>query len=157
MATRGSDPRHHVLPTLPSPENLSINGSRLPTYLQVLLCFLANVEDQRRNDTTKNQKLTRICANNAVGEVLKHYNKARIIHISEHKMAEKVEDLHNAYKGLMKLNPERRIDSPITKQFQEKLLTRCHFGPGIYLQEWRTQRRVKLVEKRKPLVKIYIS
>ena len=64
-----------------------------------------------------------------VDEVLSHYNNAKITHLQKHKMAEKVEALHNEYKNLIKLNPERRKGSKAVATFQDKLLMTMPFWP----------------------------
>ena len=85
------------------------------------MCHLSHLEKERLKDTTKNVKLSRISSNCVVSEVLKHYQKAHIITIQKHKMAEKVEALHTEFSKLMKLNPERRLRNPKVQLFQGKL------------------------------------
>ena len=129
MATRSSDTRLDILLESPGPENVHINGTRLLTYNQVLLCFLANFEHLRLQDSTKNLKLTRRASSSVVGEVQAHYQKAHLPTINEIKMIEKVERLHQEYVGLKKLNPDRRLQNPKVKSFREKLLTTMPFWP----------------------------
>ena len=58
MTTRSLNTRSSILPTLPDESNQKIAGIRLPTCQQVLLCFLANMDEQREVNKSKyNQKL----------------------------------------------------------------------------------------------------
>ena len=47
MATRNSDTRLDIILESPGSEHLRISGIRLPTYNQVLLCYLAYCEKFR--------------------------------------------------------------------------------------------------------------
>ena len=68
--SRNKDPRLLVIGESPGTEHLEINGCRLPTYKQVLLCYMALMDRERAVDT--NSKLERPVAN------MVHYNKANI-------------------------------------------------------------------------------
>ena len=59
-----------------------------------------------------------------------HYQKAKIPTVALNKMAEKVEELYDEFRRLMKLNPERREDNPKIKDFQQKLCCTMPFWPG---------------------------
>ena len=78
MSTRSSDTRLDILPETPGSQHQSITGTRLPTYNQVLLCYLAHLEKLRREDVTNNVKLTQLTSNIVVGQVvvLVHYKKS---------------------------------------------------------------------------------
>ena len=141
--TRSSDPRRSILPVLPGPEHLKITGARLPTYQLTLLCFMANLSEQLEQVKSGKQKVTRFCANNVIDEVNNHYNKARIPTIAAHKMAEKVEALYNEFKWLMKLNPERRMDSVKVKEFQEKLSMTMPFWPRDVMKQMEDSKKRK--------------
>jgi len=144
MTTRSLNTRSSILPTLPDESNQKIAGTRLPTYQQVLLCFLATMDKQREVNKSKyNQKLVRLCANSVVDEVLSHYNNAKIALIQKHKMAEKVEALHNEYKNLIKLNPKRRKGSKAVATFQDKLLMTMPFWPRNVLTIMEESKRGK--------------
>lgn len=73
--TRSTDHCIYLLPETPGPEHLEIRGSRLPTYLQVLLCFKSHYEIERENDKTKNIKVTRLCAKKVVDVIVPIYAK----------------------------------------------------------------------------------
>ena len=53
MATRSADSRLSILLESPGQEHLSINGTRLPTHNQVLLCHLSHIEKFRSKDNTR--------------------------------------------------------------------------------------------------------
>ena len=54
MATRNCDIRLSILTETPGFQHLEMNGNRLPTYNQVLLCYLSHMEKQRLEDISKN-------------------------------------------------------------------------------------------------------
>eukprot|EP00918_Siedleckia_nematoides_P069451 GHVU01151493.1.p1 GENE.GHVU01151493.1~~GHVU01151493.1.p1 ORF type:complete len:160 (-),score=36.18 GHVU01151493.1:103-582(-) len=58
-------------------------------------------------------------------------------------MAEKVEALYNEFKGLMKLNPERRMDSVKVKEFQEKLSMTMPFWPRDVMKQMEDSKKRK--------------
>ena len=78
MSTRSADSKLCILPETPGPESVKICGAPLPTYKQVLFCFLINLEKLRNEDKMKNQKATRSFANLVVAEVLGNCKKARV-------------------------------------------------------------------------------
>ena len=78
MSTRSADSKLCILLETPGHESVKICGSQLPTYKQVLFCFLINLEKLRNEDKTKNQKAMRYSANLVVAEVLGHYKKASV-------------------------------------------------------------------------------
>ena len=63
MATRTADIHLKLLAETSGIEHLQFHGTKLPTYSQVILCFLAHLEKLRREDDTKQRKLTRFAAN----------------------------------------------------------------------------------------------
>ena len=129
MSTRSCEKRLSILTETPGFQHLEIHGNRLPTYNQVLLCHMSHLKKSRLEDTTRNVKLSRISANCVVREVLKHYQKAHVITIQKHKIAEKVEALYAEYNNLMKLNPKRRVGNPKVQLFQGKLHKTMPFLP----------------------------
>ena len=62
MQSRFSDKRSIILDVTPGEDNQEITSCRLPTYKQVLLCYIANLEKARADDKTKTVKLKKIVA-----------------------------------------------------------------------------------------------
>ena len=122
MSIRRSDKKLSIL-------REKIRGCRLPSYKQVLFCFLSNFEKLKSEDHIHNQSLKRSCANFVVDKVLHHYRKARIPTQYEHKMTEKIIDFHSTYCSLFKIKPEKRPESQKIKEFHSKLETTMPFWP----------------------------
>ena len=148
MATRKCDTRLSILTETPGLQHLEIHGNRLPTYNQVLLCYLSHMEKKRLEDTTKHVKLTQASAICVVKEVLKHYQRAHIMTIHETKMAEKVEALHKEYASLRKLNPVRRVGNPKVQLFQGKGDKTMPFWPKDVEKKMEETKRGKTTKER---------
>ena len=148
MATRSCDKRLSVLTETPGFHHLEIHGNKLPTYQQVLLCHLSHMDKMQLENSTKNVTLSRNSANCVVTEVLRHYQKAHIIVIQTHKMAEKVEAWHTEYSKLMKLNPERRIRNPKVQLFNGKLNKTMPFWPRNIEKKMEEMKRGKTVKEK---------
>ena len=86
VKTRASDARM-LLSVTPGPEHLTITGVRLPTYQQVLLSLLANIDFERAQDASKQAKASQLSAKTAVLEVKQHYGKGHVPLIQDHKPA----------------------------------------------------------------------
>ena len=129
MATRNCDKRLLILSETPGFQHLEINGNKLPTYKQVLFCYMSCIEKKRLEDTTKKVKIKRESAKYVVKEVLKHYERACVPTILEKTMADKVEGLWEEYHRLMKLNPERRLGNPKVQLFKDKMDKTMPFWP----------------------------
>ena len=97
-------------------EHLNITGSRLPTYEQVLMCYMSNMEKYRAEDVSKNSKLTREVSKVVVDKILIHSQKAGIDTKAHHKMAEDVENIHSEYVKVNKRKNPSRIG-----EFRKKL------------------------------------
>ena len=108
---------------LPTDDDKTITGSRLPTAHQVLLCFLAHHQ-------TASSK--REAANKTVETVKHFYNRARIPTLLDHKMVEEVEKLFDDMKKIIKIQPKdwtsgkpkERVD-----EFKSRLQTTMKFWP----------------------------
>ena len=61
-------------------QHLKILGTRLPTYKQVLFCYLANRCLVREQDESKRENVEFQACNNVIKEVILHYEKAGIQH-----------------------------------------------------------------------------
>ena len=73
--TRQEDTRLDILLETPGPQHLCINGTRLPTYNQVHLCFLAHCEKLQSSTA----KVYAPSLNAVIEQVSLHYCKANII------------------------------------------------------------------------------
>ena len=80
--SKSKDPRYFLLDTVPTDDDKVMTGARLPTARQVLLCFLAHHSSE---GNTRRQ-----AANLTVQTVLPFYERARIMTLAQHKMAEEV-------------------------------------------------------------------
>ena len=69
MATRGSDPILELLNYSPGQSDLTISGSKLPTFKQVLLCLLSKLHQLRSADVSKKEKLLSPAAHFVYNEV----------------------------------------------------------------------------------------
>ena len=133
METRDSLACLDLLPELPCPDHLCIHGKRLPTYSQVLLCYLRNLERLRLRAIYTNKKLkqTRSASKAVVEEMMKHHSKAGINTISHTKMREKIEGFDDEF------NKARKVPQLQKQQVLYWLILRrncqkpCHFGLQI--------------------------
>ena len=92
---KSSDNKLMVLRKTPGLDDVKIRGSKLPSYKQILFCYLSNLEILKENDELKQQRLERPCAKLVLKEVLYHYMKARIsTQEYERKMEEKIIKFH---------------------------------------------------------------
>ena len=125
--SKSKDPRYFLLQTMPTEDDRTITGCRLPTTRQVLLCFLAY------HDSKNNKSTIRDAANAAVDAVLPFYERARVPHINSWKMAERIEKLFHSMLPLLKIPIARRTTDTSQKritEFKENLNTTMKFWPG---------------------------
>ena len=148
MATRGSDSRLDILPETPGTQHLGISGTRLPTYNQVILCYLANFEKLRREDSTRQNEITVTVVQVVLKEVLQHYHKSNILTVSERSMEEKVQKLLIEYKKLQKVNCNIRSGDSNISKFNEKLQETMPFWPKDVIKKMEESKKGKsVVEK----------
>ena len=122
MATRLKNAKLEILLETPGDQHFEINGCKLPTYNQVLLCFMSHFEKLRAEDVSKNLKLKRKAAYKVAEQVQVHYQNAGIPMQSLHKVAEKIKNFHDKdYGKAQKTKKAGRKDSHIIKDFREKL------------------------------------
>ena len=100
MATKSTGILLTILPEKLGIEDLQIHKTKLPTHLQVILCYMALLEKVRQEDETKQKKLYHFAATFVVKEILPHYQKSQMKTIHEHKMAEKILALFKEYENL---------------------------------------------------------
>ena len=144
MQTRKGNSRLTILGTLPRPDENVIAGARLPTHRQVLNCFIVNLEELRKEDNSKQKNVRHEAAFIVMNEILKHYDKGRIPVIQQHKIREKVQLLYTEFKGLLKLNRNRRHrENKKLAEFQEKLEKTMPFWPKEVVEVMAKSRRGK--------------
>ena len=92
-----------ILTESPGLEHLTIGGCKLPTFKQVLLCFLANRDRFLQETPGQNKDVRRKTAKVVAQEVMGHYLRASIPCISKLNACNKVEDLFKRYLKCCKL------------------------------------------------------
>ena len=90
--SRSSDTCLSILLETPGIEYLQICGMGLPTYGQVLLCYLAHilVKNTAKEDSSKRMKLSRQSSSCVVAKDVECQQKAHIITIHKAKISEKM-------------------------------------------------------------------
>ena len=123
---RCSNTNVQLLSVEPGPAHLEISGCKLPTYEQVLLCFLAHLRSTRENVSWQNKVIWRTAE--AVKEkVLDHYRKANIKHVSEINFCQAIIKFYREYCDRKKRTrkPKQATKklsiTPAMQQFKEKL------------------------------------
>ena len=112
---RSSNTRLSVLSTSPGEQHLQISGTKLPTYEQVLLCYMATMEKLRAEDSTKNRKLTADVSNAVFEKVRVHYEKGNIPTKNPKKCAQDILKLNDEFKSVNKFKTTKRIEKFRTK------------------------------------------
>ena len=142
---RSDNRKFFLLGTVPTVQDRVITGCRLPTHIQVLLCFLSHHEDMKIRDA----------ANATVSAVQPFYWKARIPMLAPHKMAEEVEKLYKEMQRLQKINTDARVLSSNQEKilnFKSKLGTTMKFWPKNAIDRIEKQEDkdflVKMIEDR---------
>ena len=113
MATRQADTRLDILLETPGPQHLCINGTILPTYNQVLLCYLAHCK--KLQSSTAGVYAPSL--NAVIDQVTLHYSKANIKILDKPSCWPKIKNLHKDYTTLKKLPLDKRADHPKVKAF----------------------------------------
>ena len=125
---RDKNPRFFLLGTVPTEDDKEINGTRLPTVKQILLCFLAH----HTGSTTKRE-----AANAVVNSVIPFYGRARVRTLAPQKMSEEIEKLLVELKSIMKINVVSRETESNKKKiydFKMKLETTMKLWPRNALE-----------------------
>ena len=128
--SKSKDPRYFLLDTVPTDDDTVITGARLPTARQVLLCFLAHHSSE---GNTRRQ-----AANLTVQTVLPFYERARIMTLAQHKMAEEVLKVFDEMKSLLKIDHAHRQDKTNVEKFssfKDKLNRTMKFWPRNVLEK----------------------
>ena len=113
---RSSESCLRILIQSPGVEHLDITGARLPTYEQVLLCYMSNMDKFRADDAYKNMKLSRVVSKVVIDRVIIHYQKAVIATKQHHKMAEGIEKIQSEFVKMQENMTLNRI-----QEFRQKL------------------------------------
>ena len=129
MVTRSANKRLSVLLETPAQEHCNISGCKLPTYKQVLLCFLAHI-DIVKDSLRIAQAAKRSAAKIVCEKVIYHYRNAGIDYISDKRMCNKIQELYAEYTNIRKL-PVARLKSPrhLLTKFNNKLNRTMPFWP----------------------------
>ena len=125
-------------------EHLKISGCKLPTYEQVLLCFLAHLKNAKENSLQSRPKL--LAAKAAVAEALIHYKKARIAVKSQRNLCKDVEKL---FEELQEISWHSRRTKK-KELFKIKLLKTMPFWPRNCLEKMEndlTKKRTQVEKK----------
>ena len=121
---RSCDNRLNVLSVSPGEQHLEITGSKLPTYEQVLLCYMATMRKFRAEDGTKNTKLTAIVSNAVFEKVRLLYLKANIPMKVPINCAKDIRMINDEFKSVNKRKNAGRVE-----KFQTKMKTTMPFWP----------------------------
>ena len=110
--TRGSDSHKPYLGEAVGSDHLSINGCRLPTKKQVLLCYISNIHKVQLDNKGKFFQAKPAAIKNVIRQISLHYNKAGIPIKSERAIKYEVQKLHASYYRLKKnsKNVSKKLD-----------------------------------------------
>ena len=149
MATRSSNSKLKLILESPGEDHLVITGRKLPTYKQVLLCFLAHSEKCRREDSSKNKRIGHTAASAVIEQITFHYNNAGIFAIPKKNLYNQILSLHQKYISLRKVNPSRRAVHHSLQVFQENLSRTMPLWPKDVMKKLIASKQGKtLCEKR---------
>ena len=98
-----------------------ISGRKLPTYKQVLLCFLAHSDRCRREDGTKNKRIGHTAANAVIEQIALHYENSGIFLIPRKNLYNQIMALHQKFSSMRKVKSGKRTINQSLLQFQELL------------------------------------
>ena len=115
MSTRSKDKHLEILHQSPDLSILEIPGCKLPTYKQILICFLSH----QSHDSTNQQKSLWSTAASVASKALIHYRKGNIPHLTLRRMTSKILEFIKKYKSINKYNKKRRAVT--VKDFQVML------------------------------------
>ena len=116
---RSKDNCLQILHQSPGPEHLEIAGSRLPTFEQVLLCYIVTMRKKRAEDSSNKNKLSINVSKIVAAQVIAHYEKGGIEHRNLKVMTEKILQLHGEYYNLTKLTNKNKNQRVL--KFREKM------------------------------------
>ena len=113
---RSSDTCFKLIEISPGTEHLEITGCRLPTYEQVLLSYMSNMNKIRSENASNKQKLKGVVSNIVAQQVLRHYQKAGIASKPLKVIKDDVQKVQIEYEQINKKKNPKRIS-----EFRQKL------------------------------------
>ena len=113
---RSSDTCIKLIEISPGTEHLEITGCRLPTYEQVLLSYMSNMNKIRSENASNKQKLKGVVSNIVAQQVLRHYQKAGIASKPLKVIKDDVQKVQIEYEQINKKKNPKRIS-----EFRQKL------------------------------------
>ena len=125
--SRSSNTNIRILSVSPGLEHLQISGCKLPTYEQVLLCFLAHLKHMRESNVSRQNKLIWKAAEIVKDNVIYHYKKANIDHFTDINLCRAIVKLYQEYCDRKKRTSKRKSTTkkssitPAVHLFKEKL------------------------------------
>ena len=128
------DSRFFLLGTSPTILDKVIHTSKLPTYRQVILSFLAHHDELLK----PNNKIIRDASKLTADIVAEIYSKANIPTVAHHKICEKIENYYKTLQSLQKIPKEVRDkpgkSSEKIKKFKEDIGNTFAFWPRNALE-----------------------
>lgn len=123
MTTRSSTYLHLLQENHPGNECSYLTGSKLPTFKEVLMCFLSNMEIVKNNIQLKIGKHAKHQAASAVAdEVVKVYSKTRIPMVEKKSIINKILLFYNnEYLKFQRYSVEKMDANPKIIGFREKI------------------------------------
>ena len=121
MTTRSNNTKLDLLLASPGEEHLAISGRKLPTYKQVLLCFLAHREKCRREDETKRRRIANSAADAVIDQVRQHYGNAGISLLPIKKLKYQILALNKQYVDMRKIESQCRARNEKLIAFRNNL------------------------------------
>ena len=115
---RSTSAHFGVLSTSPCEEHLEIEGSKLPTYEQIILCYLAHLKKIKETNTKETNRVRWEVAKTVVEKVLIHYRKSGIVTKATNKIAQEIEKIYLEYLNVINRDKDRKN---ITDQLKKNL------------------------------------
>ena len=123
--TRTNDPRHFILNQTPGIEHIEIAGARLPTQEQVLLSYMARMDQQ-----PEGKKCQRTVINAIIDNITKLFKMANIPLKDVSVISKDILNLNKTYQNVNKKKNPARI-----AEFQKQLTSTMQFWPRGTLQK----------------------
>ena len=92
--TRSWNTKLNLLQETPGSQHLSIEGRKLPTYRQIMLCFIAHRDKLRQEDGSKRLRINTLASNIVIDQIEHHYNNANMSLIPHKYIHRRIRLLH---------------------------------------------------------------